>query len=120
MISSFLPHEMMLSESENPNNTRLKPLSVTVYNKKMGGVDDVDKVLKPLASIRKSLKWYKKVYFHIWDLVLYNSFRVYKMLHPSTKRRYKDFLEALVEEIFQKFPSAPSRTGRPSGTQLNQ
>jgi len=119
MISSFLPHEMMLSESENPNNTRLKPLSVTIYNKKMGGVDDVDKVLKPLASIRKSLKWYKKVFFHIWDLVLYNSFRVYKILHPSSSRRYKDFLEAVIAEIFEKFPSAPPMIGRRPSTERN-
>jgi hypothetical protein len=114
MINSCVPHKMTQSISTNPNNTRQKPESVLIYNKKMGGVDDVDKVLKPNQSIPKSFKWYKKVYFHLFDHTVYNSFIAYKLLHPGSKHRFKVFLETLVKEILQEFPTAPARVGRPS------
>jgi len=37
MLNSFISHEMKMSESRNPRNKRLKPASVLVYNKTMGG-----------------------------------------------------------------------------------
>lgn len=113
MINSFIKHEMVDKISSNPNNTRMKPNTVLIYNSKMGGVDDVDKVTKPNKSIRKTIKWYKKVYFHLWDHAVYNSFRAYKVLHPTSKRGYKCFLESLVKEILQEFPTIASRVGRP-------
>ena len=114
MINSFMNHEMINSESSNPNNTRNKPKSVLLYNSKMGGVDDVDKITKPNKSIRKTIKWYKKVFFHLWDHALYNSFVTYKALHPTSKQRYKSFVECVVEEVLKQFPSIPAKLGRPT------
>jgi len=101
------------SVSTNPNNNRKKPLSVMTYNSKMGGVDDVDKVMKPHESIRKSTKWYKKAFFHLWDYSVYNSYVAYKILHPNSKRRIKNFIETLVKEIIQEFPTPVTKKGRP-------
>jgi len=116
MINSFMNHEMKPSMSKNPASARLKPSTVLLYNVKMGGVDDVDKITKPNETIRKTLKWYVKVFHHLWDLTVYNSFVAYKLLHPNTKRRMKDFIEALLEEILIKYPAPASLKGRKSQT----
>jgi len=47
MLNSFVPHDMTFAPSRNPNNSREKPLSVTIYNKMMGGVDRIDQILAP-------------------------------------------------------------------------
>jgi len=114
MANTFIKHEMVGSVSSNPNNSRLKPQSVLTYNTKMGGVDDVDKVMKPHQSIRKSTKWYKKAFFHLWDYSVYNSFVGYKIMHQNSSRRIKAFIEALTKEIFQEYPSVGAKRGRPS------
>jgi len=67
MVSTSIKHEMKDAVSSIPNNSRKKPQSVLRYNSKMGGVDEVDKVMGPHQSIRKSTKLYKKAFFHLWD-----------------------------------------------------
>lgn len=112
MVNNFIPHAMTMTISTNPNITRSKPESV-LYNSKIGGVDDVGKVLKPNQSIRKSLKWYK-TYFHLFDLAVYNELQTYKIIHPQSKRQFKAFLESIIKEIIHKYPTVPSIKGRPS------
>jgi len=120
MVSTCIRHEMKDAVSSNPNNSRRKPQSVLMYNSKMGGVDDVDKVMKPHQSIRKSTKWYKKAFFHLWDYTVYNSFVGYKVLHPNSKRRMKAFIETLTKEIFLEYPAPTVRRGRPSSLVLDR
>lgn len=114
MINSFLPHAMEESESSNPNNTRLKPRSVLVYNGSMGAVDNVDKTVKPYQSVRKSFKWYKKVFFNLIDISIYNSFVIYMKITPRRKLAYKQFLKSVISEIHSCNPMERLPKGRPS------
>lgn len=83
MINSFMSHNMEECVTNNPKNQRFKPSSVLVYNSKMGGVDSVDQIIKPYESIRKSYKWYQKVYFHLMDIGIYNSFRLFNHIREE-------------------------------------
>jgi len=78
MLNTFIGHRMEHVNSRNPKNSREEPSSVLLYNSKMGGVDEVDKMMKPYQNHKKILKWYKKIYFHMLDLAAYNSFVLYK------------------------------------------
>jgi len=49
-----------------------------VYNKKMGGVNHIDQQLAPYETLRKTIKWYKKLAFHLIDSALYNSHVLFK------------------------------------------
>jgi len=73
MLNTFVPHVMLFSDSRNPQNSRNKPISVLLYNNKMGGVDYIDQKLAPYESLRKTVKWYKKFAFHLIDLTIHNS-----------------------------------------------
>ena len=93
---------MKEARASNPRNTRLKPATVLEYNQRMGGVDHIDKALAPYSILRKSLKWYKKLAFHMLEIASYNSYIVYKHYHPNAKLTFKIFLLTLVQEILEK------------------
>jgi len=115
MLTSFVPHDMEYVPSLNPNNNREKPASVVLYNKTMGGVDYIDQVLSPYKAERKTIRWYKKFFFHLIDLSVYNSFVVYKNLNPTKRVVYLDFLQDLVAEILDK-NHVKRKIGRPLRT----
>jgi hypothetical protein len=55
------------------NEPIIKPECVQDYNKNMGAVDKSDMVLSSVHSTRKTMRWYKKMFFHLIDLSLLNS-----------------------------------------------
>lgn len=117
MLNSAVPHHMVSSIGKN---VPPKPLSVLTYNANMGGVDHSDKVTKPLVTERKSVKWYKKFYFHIFDLAVYNTYIIWKTLDPSRDKGYKEFLITLITEIYEENYQERKKVGRPSNNNSNQ
>jgi len=55
----------------------MKPVCICDYNKNMGGVDNIDRQLSLSEIIRKTMKWYKKLFFHLVDLSLSNAHVLY-------------------------------------------
>jgi len=113
MINSFMEHSMEVSDSMNPNNTREKPRSVLVYNATMGAVDCVDKTVKPYQSVRKSYKWYKKVFFNLVDIAIYNSFVLYCAKRSIAEKDYMSFVLKVIEQILEKYAKDTPARGRP-------
>ena len=111
MLNTFIPYAMKETVSKNPKNTRSKPATVLKYNSTMGGVDKVDQTIKLYQSRRKTLKWYKKIFFHFQDLAVYNSFILYKQ-YISPNINYLEFLLQLIREIFTSHPISRKRKGR--------
>lgn len=54
-----------------------KPLCVVDYNKNMGAVDRSDMLISSIDSMRKNIKWYKKLFFHCVDLCIVNSYALF-------------------------------------------
>jgi Transposase IS4 len=72
MLSSATVHEMVQAKKTKSKDPKIvkkappsKPLTILRYNEHMGAVDHADKVTKPYVTERKTIKWYKKVYFHL-------------------------------------------------------
>lgn len=61
------------------NEDIVKPRCVHEYNQNMGGVDNVDRQLSITETVRKTMKWYRKLFFHLIDLGLSNAHALYKM-----------------------------------------
>ena len=59
------------------DNTQLKPQCIVDYNNKMSSVDRQDAVLQPYSAARKSMKWYKKLLFHLLQVALLNAHVLY-------------------------------------------
>ncbi|KAJ4427097.1 hypothetical protein ANN_24712 [Periplaneta americana] len=52
---------------------KIKPIAVVDYNKFKIGVDKSDRMLSYYSFQRKSLKWWKRLFFHLFDLALVNA-----------------------------------------------
>jgi len=56
----------------------LKPECVISYNANMGAIDKTDMLLSSIECVRRTMKWYKKLFFHIIDMSLLNAYSAYK------------------------------------------
>lgn len=75
-----------------------KPQVVLDYNRYMGGVDLSDFLTGTYADMRKSLKWYKKLVFHLNDVCVTNAYIVY--CHVSRKKiTHLNFVLELIEQL---------------------
>ncbi len=121
MLNTFLEHRMEDCETSNPQNSRLKPASVLVYNKTMGALDSMDQIIRPNQSLRKTFKWYRKYAFHLFDMCVYNSWVICNHVKRNAKNTiFKDYVLALIEQIIVENPIERSSKGRrPSKVQLN-
>ncbi|XP_043487956.1 piggyBac transposable element-derived protein 4 [Polistes fuscatus] len=79
-----------------------KPNIILNYIKYMGGVDRTDQYASNYCFLRKSLKWWRKLFFWGMEISLVNSYLLYKI--EKTKRGEKPlshlrFLKTLVEQL---------------------
>lgn len=89
-----------------------KPKCIVDYNTNMGAVDRTDMLQSSIQSVRKSVKWYKKLFFHLLDMTLLNSHAVYKM-KTGENIPVADFQLKLVKELLAKYKiSKPRSTSR--------
>lgn len=61
--------------------------------------DKSDVIPSTIGSIRKSAKWYIKLFFHLMDMALYNSFGLYKL---RVKNPFSNFQLELIREMLEK------------------
>lgn len=57
-----------------------KPQCIADYNAGMKGVDLGDQLASSYPTVRRSLKWYKTVFFYLFDLAAVNAHAIYKYL----------------------------------------
>jgi hypothetical protein len=65
-----------------------------------------------VGCARKSLKWYKKVFFHLIDLSLYNSYVMFQV-KTGEKPSFSDFRLKIVTQIIEQYAKKPSTIPRP-------
>ena len=65
-------------------------------------------------SIRKTIKWYKKLFFHLFDIAVQNSYAMYKMKNEENSE-LSEFRLQLARELIEEYGSKrPQMKGRPS------
>jgi len=73
----------------------IKPSIVADYNRHMGHVDNTDRVANSYAASRRTWKWTKKLFFHLLDLAIVNSYIILsscggkKISHIFSKHPYQ-------------------------------
>ncbi|KAL2087426.1 hypothetical protein ACEWY4_016254 [Coilia grayii] len=74
------------------------PSAVKQYNKYMGGVDLSDALIKYYTVDRKTNRWYMKLFLHLIDISVVNSFILYKEMaeakgeKPMKQKRFRIIL----------------------------
>ena len=91
-----------------------KPVCIVDYTNNMGAVDHVDMQISFSECVRKTIKWYKKLFIHLLDMAVYNAFVIYKMQN-NTSYQLSDFRLEIIRQILTKYgPQRSSTIGRPS------
>ncbi|KAJ8894000.1 hypothetical protein PR048_006608 [Dryococelus australis] len=80
----------------------MKPTAVIDYNMKMRGVDVGDQILSKCHVMRRYSKAYKKIFFYVVDMMLLNSYVLYKKLHGKD-RTFHVFKQKLSEELLESY-----------------
>lgn len=92
---------------------KIKPLCVKEYNENRGLVDKSDMQISFSECIRRSRKWYKKFFFHLVDLTIYNAYVLYK-LKKNVNLRLATYQLEVIREIIGKYGSqVRTSIGRP-------
>ena len=90
----------------------MKPTCILDYNKNMGGVDMGDASLTHYPAYRKTVKWYRKLFFGFLDITLLNANAIYNH-HTQKKCPALQFRLNLVEQILGKYFVPQERPSRP-------
>ena len=76
---------------------KLKPVAIHDYNKNMAGVDKSDQLMQYYSFKRKTIKWWKKVFFHLFNLALMNSQKLYNLWRINNKKKTVSLLDYSTE-----------------------
>ncbi|KAJ2937132.1 hypothetical protein O0L34_g19441 [Tuta absoluta] len=99
-------HPQMIETFNRRGHPRAKPQEVVEYNKYMSGVDRVDQMISYYSSPRKTIKWYKKVFFHLLDIAVWNSFYIFRRYCKNNDKSYEYlmFREELIRNLIKIGP----------------
>jgi hypothetical protein len=99
-----------------------KPKVIIDYNKYMGSVDRSDQYCGSYAFIRKTYRWWRKVFFWSIEVSVVNSFILYNLMRAEENLppvTHKTFRESLIEELVKDVitnSNGSRKRGRPSTT----
>ncbi|XP_053613881.1 piggyBac transposable element-derived protein 4-like [Plodia interpunctella] len=93
-------HPRMIETTNRYGKIVKKPIEVATYNKFMSGVDRSDQMINYYSSPRKTIRWYKKVLFHLLDTAVWNSFYLYKKyVLNNSKYELSMYREQLIKKL---------------------
>ena len=90
-----------------------KTVCIVQYNKCMRAVDQVDMQISFSDGLRKTIKWYKKLFSHLLDITVQNSYVMFQM-NNEKDLELSEFRLQLVRELIEEYSSKrPQSRGRP-------
>lgn len=93
------------------------PKIVTEYNIHMGGVDLMDSYLGRYKIRVKSRKWYIRLFYHMLDMVVINSWLMYKKINEregNSTMNLVEFRTELADTLCKLNTISSMKRGRPS------
>ena len=85
MLTTFHENKMIIISKIDriTKENKQKPLCVLAYNENMGAIDRADMMISSVDCTRKTIKWYKKLFFHILDICMLNAHALWKTQNPN-------------------------------------
>ncbi len=99
----------------------IKSAIVADYNRRMGHVDNADRMANSYTASCRTWKWTKKLFFHLLDASIVNSYILLSSC-GGKKISHRDFRLTLVREMLAQsgHESQPSKhVGRPAPASTN-
>jgi hypothetical protein len=86
-----------------------KPSVIEEYNKYMymGGVDKGDQLLSYYGFTHRTVKWWRRAFFHLLDVAIVKAYILYTIsLHTGRRLNHEHFCIDLVKELLANTSSA--------------
>ncbi|KAJ8953298.1 hypothetical protein NQ314_007377 [Rhamnusium bicolor] len=96
-------HPRMISVKNKFGKEQIKSEEVSTYNNHMWGIDQCDQMTSTYSTPRKTLRWYKKVLFHLLDVTVWNAFYLYRKFAKNDSRKYRflQYSDELIRSLIQ-------------------
>ncbi|XP_046142229.1 piggyBac transposable element-derived protein 4-like [Osmia bicornis bicornis] len=101
MISTKHETVEMVEQSNKQLQKVIKPKCILEYNKGMGAVDHQDQMLACFPIMRKVIKGYRKLFFYMSDMALFNTYIMHKAIHSRKRETFVDYRINIAEAILQ-------------------
>lgn len=85
--------------ADAPEKEIMMPKLVDDYNMYMNGVDRSDQMSSYFALRLKTMKWWKRLHFHVFNLVVVNSYILYKEYTGNLNMSHRMFRVKLVQSL---------------------
>jgi hypothetical protein len=80
----------------------------------MGGVDLQDQMTALFPVMRRTVKGYRKIFFYLLDICIFNSFIVHHKITGRKKKNFSDFRVCIAEQLLESVTLPEySAKGRP-------
>lgn len=93
--------KFMRMTQKRPYQAILKPQAIVDYNNGMLAVDRHDQVLSYNPIMRRYLKGYRKIFFYMFDMCLFNAYVVFCKLNIKKKMHFSEFKTCLAEQLLE-------------------
>ena len=88
-----------------------KPAVVNSYNHNMNGVDVADQLTVFYSFVRKTRKWWRKLFFYLMEVSVVNSYLLYRQT-SAQPRNHLGYRRAIVEQVAKlSIQQGPPRPG---------
>lgn len=91
-----------------------KPTVIVNYTKKMGAVDRADHYCASYGFMRKSLKWWRKMFFWLLEVAVVNSYILFKHNDGNKTVRHLKYRQKLIRQLVGAQRHVSQRPGRRS------
>lgn len=94
-----------VKEEEDPTGSWWlpgEPYCVDQYNTFMGGVDRSDQLLSYYGFAHRTVKWWKRLFFHLLDVAVCNSYTLYTQSTQNKKLTHKEYRVSLAKAFLQQ------------------
>ena len=105
--------ELMTRKLDNDGNRKMKPTAIVEYTKLMSGVDLSDQVMASYSILRKSTKWWRTLFLHLFSMIVLNA-HILNRKFGHNKLTHEDFREYLAKYLLETgLPGANCKRTRP-------
>ncbi|CAH1239258.1 PGBD4 [Branchiostoma lanceolatum] len=105
MLSTAHSAKMVSTDRNNHRGELImKPECIHEYNQYMGAVDSSDQMVAYLCFRRRTVKWWKKAFFHMMSLAIVNAHLLQKEYMTARGKKgleHKEFRREVVKEIIK-------------------
>ncbi len=80
-----------------------KPTAIVEYNRFIGGVDLADQLLSYYGFGHRTVRWWRRAFFFLFDMAVVNSYILYTLQNPDRRRRlsHEQFRVQLAPNLLQ-------------------